>query len=466
MFNKKLIVICLSVLGGFSFAYSTTTTPPTKTVDKVVIKKTDKVATQHIQKHVDTKKIAKPLEKRDVNKLPLNKYGAIDINANVPIAVQVPVNNHPGKLAKITPLTTTWKNFVPAQPRLNAKSYILMAANTGQIILAHNANKRIMPASLTKLMLLYIVSGQLESGSLHLNDEVTVPVEAWATGGSRMFLKSHSKVTLKNLISGMIVDSGNDAAVATATYIAGTQNAFVSIMNYKAHRLGMNNTHFSDVMGLPAPNHYSSARDLAVLSSALVSDYPQYIPWYSQKWFVYSGITQANYNKLIFMYKYAKGLKTGSTSQSGYSLAAFAEQPDNSLQLISIVIGARSRVTSATDSKSLLSYGFRFFQSKLLYRKDVSVKSIRVYFGKDKTIQVAPIKDVYAVYPKSMQAKMTAKLIVNKNIHSPVQKGQVVGKIVVKLNDKVINTVPVQSCVNNAKGNWWRRFVDRIVIIF
>ena len=394
--------------------------------------------------------------------LPLNKYGAVDVNAKIPYDVQVP----PSLNTVVQPLNNTlvdqWPELIPAQPTLKAKSYLLMDAKTGKVIIAYNANKALPPASLTKLMLLYIAEQELKVGTINLNDKVNVPVVAWATGGSRMFLKPHASVSVKDLISGIIVDSGNDAAVTLATYIAGTQEAFVNMMNQQAKVLGMKNTHFSDVMGLPAPNHYSSAYDLALLARAIINQFPEYYSWYEQKFFTFNGIKQPNYNKLLFIYPYADGLKTGSTGTAGYSLVSSAEQPNNPTRLISVVMSAGSPMASAISAKALFSYGFRFFNTKAIYLAGQPLQQANVSMGKAKKVPVGITKTLFVTYPIVQKSKLSAHLAINDHIEAPVTKGQVLGQVTVMLGDKTLAKVDAVALKNNPKGSWWQRLAQKV----
>ncbi len=395
-------------------------------------------------------------------KPPLNQYGSVDVNANVPVAEQVLPKPANFKDPTITPLANQWPDIIPSQPMLNVRSYILMSANTGKILLAYNANKRLPPASLTKLMLLYITQQNLANGSIKLSDKILVPKVAWATGGSRMFLKPGSQVTIQQLIPGIIVDSGNDAAVTLATYIAGTQSAFVDMMNQQAHRLQMTNTHFTDVMGLPAPAHYSSAYDMALLAHAIVHDYPQYLSWFGQKSYRYNGIKQYNFNKLLFIYPDADGLKTGSTASAGFSLVSTAKQPHNPMRLIGVVMGAPSDQASAQDSKALLTYGFRFFKNVLLYPKNTQLEKVRMYFGQNKRLRVGINQALNVTIPAHSGKKLSANLMMNKAIEAPIKKGQVVGTVEVKLGNTLIETTPAVALENNPTGGFWRRLSDHI----
>lgn len=394
--------------------------------------------------------------------VPLNSYGAVDINAVVPLSAQVPAKPTGFVDPTVTPLANIFVKNVPATPNLNGKSYLLMDANTGTVIAADQPNERLAPASITKLMLLYIAEQSLAQGQIHLDDQVTVQPVAWATGGSRMFLKPGTQVSVRDLISGIIVDSGNDAAVTLALHIAGTQQAMVNMMNQQAAQLGMTNTHFSDVMGLPAPSHYSTAYDLALLGSAIVTQYPQYLSWYGQKWFSYNGIKQPNFNKLLFIDPDAIGLKTGSTSTAGYSLVSAAKRTNNNMMLVGVVLDTPSGDDSAADSKALLTYGFNFFSTKKIYSAGQVLNSARVYAGQDKTTPIGVQNDLNVTLPSSLLNSLSAKLTLNPQLTAPLTQNQTVGKVEILLNNQVIGSVPAVALKANPDGNWWRRICDAV----
>ena len=392
------------------------------------------------------------------SKPPLNKYGAVDVNAKVPYSAQAPTVPSDFTPPKIAALSHTWQQYLPAQPSLKVKSYILESARSGQVIAAYHPNQREAPASLTKLMLILLTEQSLAQGVIHLDDQVTVPTVAWATGGSRMFLKPHEQVALHDLIEGTIAASGNDAAVTIADYIAGNQSSFVSLMNHKASALGMTNTHFADVMGLPAPNHYSSAHDMGVLAKTIVSTYPQYLSWFGKKYFTFNGIRQANFNKLLFIDPDAIGLKTGSTAAAGYSLVSAAKQQDqkgNSMTLVGVVMGASSPMASATASKALLTYGFRFFGERELYPADKAIQQVDIADGAQKTIPVGVQQPLWVTYPKTMASRIKAVLQIQDNLKAPIKKGQQVGNIVVTLGKHTLKTQPVYALDNMKVGSFW-----------
>lgn len=388
---------------------------------------------------------------------PLNRYGAVNVNAHVPYQLQVPAEPKNFKGPKIVSLTQNWPELSPSAPQLSVRSYVLMSPKTGQVIAAYHANQRQAPASLTKLMLLYITAMELNNGTISINSKVRVPTVAWATGGSRMFLNPGSKVELKKLIEGTIVASGNDAAVTIAKYIAGSQSAFVSMMNETAQQMGLTNTHFTDVMGLPAPDHYSSARDMTILAQHITEDFPQYLSWYGQKYFDYNAINQTNYNRLLFIDKNAFGFKTGSTNAAGYSLVGGAKDPQTGMKLISVVMGSTSSESSATDSQALLTYGFRFFKNKEVYPAHSTVMKAKISGGANKYTNVGVNKALWITIPKNTDAHLSAKLLLKKDLSAPIKQGQVVGKIVVSLDGKPLATAPAVALQANAKGSFFQR---------
>ncbi|WP_235602934.1 D-alanyl-D-alanine carboxypeptidase family protein [Piscirickettsia litoralis] len=399
---------------------------------------------------------------------PLNKYGAVNVNAHVPENIQVPAAPLAAGGAQATPavLSSQWPALVPPQPQLNAKSYILMDAKNGEILAAYDGNKRMAPASTTKLMLLYIVQQELKSGRIHLDDRVTVPKIAWATGGSRMFLKPGSQVSVKELIQGVIVDSGNDAAVTLATYMGGTQSAIVHLMNQALKSLGMHNTHFSDVMGLPSPAHFSTAYDLSKLAFGLINRYPEYYSWFSQKYFRYNGIRQANFNRLLFIYPYADGLKTGSTGAAGFSLVSSAKTPGNPMRLIAVVLGANSDNQVASLSKELLTYGFRFFEGRELYHADTKLSERRVWLGQSDELAVGVDKALYVTIPQGSDSKLKANMVFDNTLKAPIAKGQKVGELKVTLEGKEVADVPVVAMADVAQGGFFKRFSDHVRLFF
>ena len=354
--------------------------------------------------------------------------------------------------------------LTPVPPSINAKAYLLMDAYSGKILANENIDERVAPASLTKMMTSYVVSMALQQGRFHPNDLVSISEAAWKTGGSKMFVKVGDKVSVQDLMQGIIVDSGNDACVAMAEYIAGSQESFVNLMNQEAARLGMKNTHFVDVDGLPDPNHYTTARDMSILARALILDFPEDYKWYSQKWFSYNGIKQPNRNRLLWRDTDIDGIKTGHTNEAGFCLAASGQK--NGLRLITIVMGAPSDQMRAQDSQKLLTYGFRFFESRKLYSAHTGLTTTRIWFGQRPQVKVGLAQDLYVTLPFGQNKLPTTAMAFMPNLKAPIKDGDVVGQINVVLNDKPISSAPLVALESLAKGGLWRNLVDRTNLLF
>jgi len=350
--------------------------------------------------------------------------------------------------------------FTPSAPKLSANSYILIDATSGKILAEKDADKRVPPASLTKLMTLYIVSSALKSGEIHWDDKVRISTKAWKTEGSRMFVKVNSEVPVKELVKGIIVVSGNDATVALAEYIAGTEEAFTSIMNQQAQRLGMKGTHFTDSTGLPDPNHYSTARDLAILTQAYINHFPEDYHLYAEKWMTYNGIKQPNRNRLLWRYQYADGLKTGHTKEAGSCLVASAKK--DGMRLVSIVLGAPSDRVRTEDSARLLTYGFRFFETHKLYNASSPLVKARVWKGKKTEVPLGITQDLYVTVPAGQYKKLQASLKLNNPIKAPIKKGDVYGKLIITLNKQEVASASLVALDNDPEGGLWRRASDTV----
>ncbi len=354
--------------------------------------------------------------------------------------------------------------LVPPPPRLDAKGYVLMDAKSGKILAQHNMNKQMAPASLTKLMTLYIVEKQLQLGQIKLDDKVRVSKKAWRTGGSRMFLKVGSHVPISDLVEGIIVASGNDATMAIAEYIGGTEMNFVQLMNQTAQQLGMKNTHYADPTGLPAPNHHSTPYDLALLASHVINDYPQYYHWYKQKWIKWSGIKQPNRNRLLWRDPYVDGLKTGHTEAAGYCLISSAKQ--DGMRLISVVMGTPTDAARANESQALLNWGFRFYKNHKLFNSGEPIARPRIWLGAEKYAAMGVSDDVYVTIPAGQYKNLKANLKLEPKLTAPITKGQQYGVITITLKGKTVKTIPVVALQDDAQGGLWTRFTDRIALIF
>ncbi len=346
----------------------------------------------------------------------------------------------------------------PAVPNIDAKGYILIDANSGKVLAEKNADARMSPASLTKLMSLYIISSALKSGSIHADDKVRISTKAWKTGGSRMFVKVNDEVPVKDLIRGIAVASGNDASVAMAEYLAGTEEAFASIMNAEAKALGMTSSHFMDGTGLPNPQHYSTARDFATLAQALTRDYPEDYKLFSEKWFTYNNIRQPNRNRLLWRYQYADGLKTGHTDDAGYCLVASAVK--DGMRLISVIMGAPSDESRTEDSIRLLTYGFRFFETQKLYRGGSTLAEARVWKGTKGEFPVGVADDWYVTLPTGQAKNVQAKISLNEPLSAPIVKGQTYGTVDIVLNNQVVASKPLVALADVSKGGMIRGISD------
>lgn len=367
-----------------------------------------------------------------------------------------------------TPATATPTDpNAPATPApdVDARGYVLMDASSGKILAAKNPNTQMQPASLTKVMTMYVISETLKNGKIHLNDNVPISRDAWRTGGSRMFIQVGTQIPVQTLIDGIVVVSGNDAAVAMAEYIGGTQQNFVAMMNQAANQLGMKNSHFMDVNGLPAPNHFTTPLDLAVLARALIAQFPDYYKaWYAQKWFEYNKIKQPNRNRLLWQDSSVDGIKTGHTDAAGYCLMASAQR--NNMRLISVVMGSSSSINRVKATQALLNWGFRNFSSHQLYPANQALAQARIWFGTHKTVPLGLTQGLYVVVPNGQYKNLKAYLTMNSEAQAPVQKGQQFGNIQVTLNDQPLMTVPVVALENNPRGNVLERVTDHIMLMF
>lgn len=352
----------------------------------------------------------------------------------------------------------------PAPPIIDAKGYILMDANSGAILASQNAETRMAPASLTKLMSMYLISQALAKGQIHLDDLVTISETAWRTGGSRMFVQVGTQVPVKDLIDGIVVASGNDATMAMAEYVGGNTQSFVDLMNKTAASLGMKDTHFMDPTGLPDPGHYSTPYDLAILSQAIIQDYPEDYKLYDQKWITYNHIKQPNRNRLLWRDPTVDGLKTGHTKEAGYCLIASAER--NGMRLIAVVMGAPSDSSRADDTQALLNYGFRFFETHKLYAAGATLAQPRIWLAQNKHVPMGLSHDLYVTIPQGQYANLKAVMTLDKALKAPIYKGQSYGSVVVTLNNQNIATAPLVALADDPQAGFFARILDHIKLFF
>jgi len=354
--------------------------------------------------------------------------------------------------------------LIPAPPQVSASSYILMDATSGEIIVEHDSDVQLPPASLTKMMTAYIVENEVAQGNINLYDEVPVSVKAWKTGGSKMFIKEGTKVLLEELLKGVIIQSGNDASIALAEYVAGSEEAFADVMNQQAALLGMNHSGFMNATGLPSEGHYSSASDLAKLALAIINDFPDQYSLYSEKYFTYNNIRQPNRNRLLWRDKSVDGLKTGHTDEAGYCLVASAER--NGMRLVSVVMGTSSENARAKETQKLLNYGFRYYQTHTLYTAGQSLEESKVWAGSLDLLQLGLAQDVIVTIPRGHKSELKAELKVDQVIEAPVNVGQEFGRLEVTLDGKIIVNEALVALEPIPEGGLFKRLWDFIKLFF
>ncbi|MCK5639361.1 MAG: D-alanyl-D-alanine carboxypeptidase [Gammaproteobacteria bacterium] len=352
--------------------------------------------------------------------------------------------------------------LTPAAPQLAATGYILQDSRSGYIIAEKNADKRLEPASLTKIMTIYAVFYELQTGSISLTDETRVSEKAWRSEGSRMFIEVGKMVSVEELLMGVIVQSGNDASVALAEHVAGSETSFADLMNEHVRNLGMTDTHFVNSTGLPHAEHYTTARDMARLAGAIIRDFPDYYPWFSIKKYKYNGIEQYNRNKLLWRDDRVTGLKTGHTESAGYCLVASAQEGE--MNLISVVMGTKSEKARTDESRKLLGYGFRFFESHQLFAANTSIKDIRIWKGETENLPLGLAEPLHVTVARGRYKNLEASMSVNQTVEAPVQKGHILGAVQVKLGDELINERPLVALQDIKQGSLWQRFVDSLAM--
>ncbi len=352
----------------------------------------------------------------------------------------------------------------PAPPPLSARGYLLIDQQSGRVLASKAANERLEPASITKLMTAYAVFRALEAGQIELSDQVLVSEKAWRTPGSRMFIEVGTRVSVELLLQGMIVQSGNDASVALAEYVASSEGIFADLMNQLAARLGMTETHYVNSTGLPAEDHYTSAADIAKLAQAIITEYPEYYRWYSQKEFSYNDIKQPNSNSLLWRDPSVDGLKTGYTEAAGYCLASSAVR--DGMRLIAVVLGNRSEESRARESQTLLNYGFRFFETRLLYPAGGAVTEARVWKGSRELTELGVKDDFYVTVPKGSYDQLEAAVDVPARLMAPLDPSQQLGQIRVVLDEQALASADLYSLTDVEDGNFWQRSRDTVLLWF
>ena len=360
------------------------------------------------------------------------------------------------------------QSLVPKAPKLNLSSYILIEASTNTVIAEFNSDNQIAPASMTKVMSGYVMADQIANGSISLDDKVLISEKAWKTGGSKMFIEAGKRVSVKDLLSGIIIQSGNDATIAMAEYVAGSEEGFVDFMNAYASELGLTNSLFQNSTGFSDPNHFSSAKDLAKLTQALINNFPDHYATYKEKEFTFSGIRQLNRNKLLWRDDSVDGVKTGHTDSAGFCLISSAQR--NDMRLIAVVAGSESENERLTASQRLLEYGFRFYATQKLVSQEIKVTTAKVWGGKTNEVALGSIKDIYLTLPRSEFKNIKANYQFNNNLQAPIEIGQMIGSIEFTSNDRVVLSAPLVAIETvEAKGFFgmlWSRLVYWITNLF
>jgi D-alanyl-D-alanine carboxypeptidase (penicillin-binding protein 5/6) len=353
---------------------------------------------------------------------------------------------------------------IPTAPTVDARAYIVVDYRTGKVLASQEAVARLEPASLTKLMTAYIVFQELAAGKLKLDEPVVVSEHAWRSEGSRTFIELGKPVSVELLILGMIVQSGNDATIALAERVAGTEETFVQLMNENAKRLGMVGTHFENSSGLPSPQHYTTARDMSLLAVAMIRDFPQYYKYYSVREFEHNGIKQQNRNGLLGRDPSVDGLKTGHTDSAGFCLVTSALR--DGMRLISVVLGSTSMKARENASAALLNYGFTFYDTKLVVKGGTALGSTKVWKAAQSPVNVGIKDDLYITLPRGQANDVKTTVDLRPRLIAPLGIDADVGQLRVFVGNQTLTTMPVHPLDNVAAGGWWRRLIDTIRLWF
>ena len=371
-------------------------------------------------------------------------------------------------LPLLTSMVAFGQSFVPDAPELDLKSYILIEPNTNTVIAEFNSSSEIEPASMTKIMTVYVTADQISNDLISIDDEVLISEKAWRMEGSRMFVEAGKKVRVSDLLKGIIIQSGNDASVAISEYVGGTERGFVDLMNAYASSLNMNNTIFQNSTGLPDDNHFSSAQDLATLTSNLITKFPDIYSFYKEKQFTFNDIKQLNRNKLLWRDDSSDGVKTGHTEAAGYCLVGSAKRGD--MRLITVVAGSDSDNNRFLASQRLLEYGFRFFATQKVLNANQEYKKINIWGGVEKTLGLGVLEDVSITLPRTSFKDLTVNYNYSNNIQAPIEVGQKIGTLEIISNDEIVfstNLVALENIKSKGFfGRLWSKFVLWILSLF
>ncbi|MES9944792.1 MAG: D-alanyl-D-alanine carboxypeptidase family protein [Candidatus Thiodiazotropha sp.] len=365
-------------------------------------------------------------------------------------------------LFSLVALSTHAVTPTPAPPEVSASGYLLVDFHSGKVLAEKGASNRLEPASLTKIMTAYAVFRELKQGNINLEDRVLISEKAWRTPGSRMFIEVGKKVKVLDLVKGMIIQSGNDACVALAEHIAGSEATFAELMNNHASELGMTDTHFVNSTGLPHDDHYTTPADIAKVAAATIRDFPEYYPWYSDKSYIFNDITQHNRNKLLWRDDSVDGIKTGHTEAAGYCLVASAQREN--MRLISVVMGTKGEEARSKASQSLLNYGFRFFETHQLYAAGEVLNRARIWKGEKEKLPLGLNRDLNVTIPRHQYQNLDARMEIEPKIMAPIKQGDVLGHVSITLNGDPVTEAQLVALKSIADGNIWQQIKDSALL--
>jgi len=352
---------------------------------------------------------------------------------------------------------------VPAPPRINAAAYLVSDFNSGELLVAENVDVKMEPASLTKIMTVYVVAAEIASGNIKLDDQVLVSETAWRMEGSRMFIEVGKRISVHDLLLGAVIQSGNDASVALAEHVAGSEEVFAGLMNQHAERLGMKNSHFTNSTGLPHEEHYTTARDMARLAAALIRDFPDIYAMHSIKEFSFNNIRQINRNRMLWWDETVDGIKTGHTENAGYCLVTSAVR--DGMRLISVVAGAESDNSRAKGTQSILNYGFRFFETRRIYPAGAEVSTVKIWKGASEQLRLGVAEDLYLTVPRGRYDELDAIITPEETITAPIEAGAVKGAIRISLEGKLLAEHPLRALESVPEGTLFKRLQDEFWLL-
>ena len=362
-----------------------------------------------------------------------------------------------------TPISGT-PHVVPSAPNISGTSHLLIDFNSGKVLAQKNPNDRVEPASLTKIMTGYVVINELNNGNMSMDEMVTISEKAWKMPGSKMFIEVGKQVSVRDLIKGMVIQSGNDASVALAEHIAGSEAVFAQLMNKYASKMGMTGTNYTNATGLPHSDHYTTAHDLALLSKALIEKFPEEYSWYAQKKFTFNSITQYNRNKLLWQDPTVDGLKTGHTESAGYCLVSSAKRDE--MRLISVVLGTDSSKKRIQETQKLLNYGFRFFETHAIYTANQRLNDVKVWEGTKDILGIGLAKDLSVTIPRGQYKNLIIESSVKDNLVAPIMAGQELGMLHITLGDEVIAEEKLVALSDVEEGSFFKKIIDQLMRLF